>query len=65
MSGLVFWQKPGENYVCIGELISANREVFQVGEVYEVGETTATVKRHGRRESFSTWLLREVVSRED
>lgn len=63
MSGLVFWQKPGENYVRIGEFITACRELIPVGGGFTHYETTATVKRHGRTETEPVWSLREVVPR--
>jgi len=55
----MFWQKPGENYVRIGELVPSEwtREV-------EGGRRVRDLKRHGRKETVSVWSLRDVVPRD-
>ncbi|MFI8660728.1 hypothetical protein ACIGKR_12120 [Rhodococcus qingshengii] len=68
MSGLVFWQKPGENYVRVGEYKGSRLLDSSScgGEAYGFSwlrDRIADVKRHGRVEQVNALELSEVGSR--
>lgn len=50
MSGLVYWQETGDNYVRVGKVVGRDEELF-----------TNDVKRWGRIEVVPDELLRKVA----